>query len=194
MLRSYEGVFDFPAGISENHLAKFTREAKEIIAQQLLQLKQFGIISYNPQKDTPQITLLQNRMYADSFIINLENYFKRKQLFEKRIKAIIKYVEKTVDCRSRLIAAYFNDTVIKPCGICDNCINQQTVVVDKKEFETISQHIFNLTGNNKITIQELLNNSKHIKKEKLWKVFNFLSAEKKIFVSREGEVKTNNEV
>ena len=71
-----------------------------------------------------------------------------------------------------------------------NCFCKKT----KKEFETISQHIFNLTGNNKITIQELLSNSRHIKKEKLWKVFNFLSAEKKIFVSREGEVKTNNEV
>ena len=62
LLRSYEGVFDFPASISEVHLAKFTRQQKEEVYKQLLLLKQFGIVAYNAQNENPQITLLQNRM------------------------------------------------------------------------------------------------------------------------------------
>ena len=191
LLRSYEGVFDFPASISEVHLAKFTRQQKEEVYKQLLLLKQFGIVAYNAQKENPQITLLQNRMYADSFVINLENYLKRKQQFEQRIKVITGYTENTVGCRSQFIANYFNATIIKACGICDSCINSQTIVVSKQEFEDITAHIFESSFTVKITMQELISKSRHIKKEKLWKVFNFLAAEKKLFVNKEGVIILN---
>jgi len=191
LLRSYEGVFDFPATISEAHLAKFLRQQKESVVQQLSMLKQFGIAAYNAQKDTPQITLRQNRMYADSIVINLENYLQRKQQFEQRIKAMTGYAEKTVDCRSRSIAEYFNDFSVKPCGICDNCINSQSIVVSKKEFEEIQTYIVEVAATGKITIQELLAKSRHIKKEKLWKVFNFLTAEKQIMVNKEGHIQVD---
>ncbi len=189
LLRSYEGIVDFPAAINELHLAKFIKQQKETIVQQLSQLKQFGIAAYNEQKDKPQITLLQNRMYADSFVINLEDYLKRKQEFERRIKVMTEYAEKTVGCRSSFIAGYFNAPIVKACGICDNCINSQNTDLGELEFDEIAQHLFKCCTNGKSTLQQVLDNSRHIKKEKLWKVFNFLTAEKKIIVDKEGNVK-----
>jgi ATP-dependent DNA helicase RecQ len=55
LLRSYEGIFDFPASISEMHLSKFIRSDSKQIISDLIKLKNFGIIEYTPQKDKPQI-------------------------------------------------------------------------------------------------------------------------------------------
>lgn len=81
LLRSYEGIFDFPATLYETQLAKFLRKSIVIVKDDLNKLKQYGIIDYSPQKDNPQVYLLKNRMYADSFQINLDDYKKTPAKF-----------------------------------------------------------------------------------------------------------------
>ena len=188
LLRSYEGIFDFTASIIEMQLAKFIQKKLPDVLTDLQQLHQAGIIEYSPRKDKPQVTLLQNRMYADSFVINLADYLKRKQNFENRIQTIIKYVQQTIMCRSRIIAAYFNDTSVKACGICDNCINQNDLVISIEEFEMISARIFQELSQQSIVPKELLKKLTGIKKEKFWKVTNYLLAEKKISITKAGEM------
>jgi ATP-dependent DNA helicase RecQ len=188
LLRSYEGIFDFPATISEIQLAKFLRKSIDIVKQELLQLKQSSIIDYSPQKDKPQITLLQNRMYADGFRINLTGYLKRKQNFEKRVTSITGYINLSTGCRSQFIATYFNDLSAKKCGICDNCINEKSISLSTKEFDEITKHIFQLIKEKPQPIDELLKKTKGIKKEKLWKVIDYLQAEKKLLVSSNGNI------
>ncbi len=188
LLRSYEGIFDFPAAIYESQLAKFIQKKLPELLKELKQLHQLGIVDYTPQKDKPQITLLQNRMYADSFVINLTNYLKRKQNFEKRIDSIYNYIQQTTICRSRLIAAYFNDLAIKECGICDNCINQNDLVIDVEEFETIAASIFKQLAKKPLLPAELIKKLADIKKEKFWKVMDYLQAENKINFNKEGKM------
>ena len=188
LLRSYEGIFDFPAGINEQHLAKFTRQTKEQILQQLQQLVQFGLVAYQPQKDKPQLLLLQNRMYADSFSINLKDFTKRKQLFEQRVAAMTGFTESTIQCRSMQIAAYFNSPLEKKCGICDNCINQQALVISKEDFDAIHQHILTVVNEAPVSIQGLLQPLSKIKKQQYWKVLDYLQEEKKIFFNKEGKL------
>ena len=188
LLRSYEGIFDFPASINETMLANFSRQQKDIVGRHLVQLNQFGIVAYNPQKEKPQITLLQNRMYADSFIINLDNYLLRKNQFEERVKFITSFTNNSLQCRSRIIANYFNDKTTKNCGICDNCINQKIIEISDVEFNEIATHIFNGINLQKNNMQQLLAASKAIKKEKFWQVFTFLESEKKITVNKNGEL------
>jgi ATP-dependent DNA helicase RecQ len=188
LLRSYEGIFDYPAMVNEGELAKFLGRNVADIKRDLLQLQGNGIIDYSPQKESPQITLLMNRMYADSFLINLDNYLLRKQNFEKRVKAMIGFITNNMACRSKTIAAYFNDLSVKPCGICDNCINQKSLVIDKEEFEKIAKFIATQLEPHPLSIVEVLKGASGLKKEKLWKVINFLQAEKKLVVTREGEI------
>ena len=188
LLRSYEGIFDFAASINEMQLAKFIEKKLPDVLNELQQLHQSGIIAYSPRKDKPQVTLLQNRMYADSFILNLSDYLKRKQNFEKRIQAITKYAQQTIMCRSRMIAAYFNDPGVKPCGICDNCINQNDLVISMEEFEMIAGEIFQHLSLHPLIPKDLIKKLTGIKKEKFWKVINYLQSEKKINVTKTGEI------
>ncbi len=188
LLRSYEGIFDFAASINEMQLAKFIEKKLPDVLNELQQLHQSGIIAYSPRKDKPQVTLLQNRMYADSFILNLSDYLKRKQNFEKRIQAITKYAQQTIMCRSRMIAAYFNDPGVKPCGICDNCINQNDLVISMEEFEMIAGEIFQHLSLHPLMPKDLIKKLTGIKKEKFWKVINYLQSEKKINATKTGEI------
>ena len=188
LLRSYEGIFDFPATIYETQLAKFIQKKLPELIKELQQLNQLGIVEYSPRKDKPQITLLQNRMYADSFVINLTDYLQRKQNFEKRIESIYKYIQQINTCRSQLIASYFNDRTIKKCGICDNCINQNDVVISIEEFENIAAKIFQHLAEKPILPDELMKKLANVRKEKFWKVTDYLQAEKKIHFNKEGKM------
>ncbi len=186
LLRSYEGIFDFPAAVNEIQLAKFIGVTTEAVIKQLARLQQLGIIEYVRQKEGPQITLLQNRMYSDSFVIDLENYNTRKRLFEERIKAMVAFTQNKTDCRSKIIAAYFNDHSLKHCGICDNCIELKNTPVSLSDFEQIARHIITSIDSKKITIQELTEQSKHFKKDRLWTVINYLLSENKINITPKG--------
>ncbi len=188
LLRSYEGIFDFPATVYESQLAKFVKKDTNTVKKELKVLNDYGIIYYTPQKDKPQITLLQNRMYADSYSINMINYLERKRNFEIRAAAIISYIKSTVDCRATIIAAYFNAPPANLCGICDNCINQKAVVISKEEFDEISSTIILLVKDFAMPLKDIQNKFKNIKKEKIWKVINFLQAENKISIDKEGKL------
>ncbi len=188
LLRSYEGIFDFPATIYESQLAKFLKKDIGTLKQELNQLNNYGIIIYTSQKDKPQITLLQNRMYADSYSVNTVNYLERKNNFEQRVKAIINYINNITACRSKLIGTYFNAAVTNDCGKCDNCITLKLIIISKEEFENISTEIFLLVKDTPMPVKEIQQHLKAIKKEKLWKVINYLQAENKIIVNKEGNI------
>jgi ATP-dependent DNA helicase RecQ len=187
LLRSYEGIFDYPSPIYENQLAGFVKKEVAKLKSDLKKLQQFGIIEYHPQKDKPQIQFLRNRINTEDFTINQNNISKRKIAFEKRLKAIIQYV-KIKACRSKTIANYFNDISAKPCGICDNCINEKEIVITKTEFENIVEEIKKLTREIPVSSNIVFKNLNMFKKEKVWKVLNYLQAEDKINISLDGLV------
>ena len=187
LLRSYAGIFDFPSFIYETKLAKMMGKIPALVLEELMQLKGFGIIEYERQKDKPQITLLQNRMYADSFQINLENHLKRKLYYENRLKAMIGYIKDLTACRSKKIATYFGGEEINKCGICDNCINQKATEISKQEFEEVLNFIISRVNDKPTGINDLLSALSKVKKEKIWKVLDYLQAEEKIILNKEGE-------
>jgi ATP-dependent DNA helicase RecQ len=188
LLRSYEGIFDFPAAINEAQLGKFIGKTSESIVKQLTRLAQLGIIEYNKQKDGPQITLLLSRMYADSFMINLNNYLTRKNLFEERVKVMVNFTKNKIACRSQLVASYFNDNNVKHCGICDNCIELKNTPLSISDFDSIVAAIYAAININSISIKDLLANASKIEKEKRWTVINYLQAEEKIVITSDGYI------
>lgn len=190
LLRSYEGIFDFPSAINEIKLAKMSgiKEAA-VVSSMLKQVRQFGILEYDPQKDKPQITLLKNRMYADSFFINLQNHLKRKQHFNDRLQAIIAYIRNRELCRGKIIAAYFGAQQIKSCGICDTCIKQKLTPLNNEEFTAIEKQIRQAVAEGPLTINNLILHIKQVNKSKLWQVIDFLQAEEKLEVNPNGIVR-----
>jgi len=188
LLRSYEGIFDQPVSISENMMAGLLRKETAEVKKQLLQLHQAGIIHYQPQKDTPQLFLLRNRIPAEAITIDQLAYTRRKEQFQRRMKQMVSYVKEKKECRSRIIAAYFGDTSLKDCGICDNCLQQKAQAFSKGEFEFIHQRILSLIKNEPLLTKDLLLKLPGIKKEKAWRILEFLQAENKIEVNAAGWV------
>lgn len=188
LLRSYEGIFDFPAMVYESKLAKFIQADIETLKKDLKHLNDYSIISYSAQKDKPQITLLQNRMYNDNYRINTSDYLKRKQNFEERAAAMIGYIKKSTGCRSQHIAAYFTPVKINACGICDHCINEKIFHISTEEFNDITNHIIDCTKERSVSVDDILAGLKSVKKEKVWQVFNYLLAEGKLITDKDGKI------
>jgi len=189
LLRGYEGIFDFPTSISEMVLIRLLKKDVEEIKKDLLQLDRYGIIHYEPQKDSPQIYFPRNRVKTEDLSVNMELYHKRKERFVARVKNIVQYVQELVTCRSKMIGTYFGDNKLRDCKVCDNCLRQKKIQIDQKEFETISDRIQTVLAPQPLPSKELLDQLGTIKKEKAWKVIEFLQAENKLEVDSAGWVR-----
>jgi ATP-dependent DNA helicase RecQ len=185
LLRSYEGIFDFPAFISENLLARLLKKDEIDIKRQLQTITSFNIISYTPQNEEPQIVFKKNRVPVDDLTINIAFYNKRKDSFIRRVQTMTNYTRE-VGCRSHFISVYFGDKNAKDCGICDNCLRKKATSLSAEEFEKISGIISNQLSQKQLTASELINEIKSIKKEKAWKVIEFLQSENKIQADEKG--------
>jgi len=189
LLRGYEGIFDFPTSISETALIRLLKKDVEEIKKDLYQLHQYGIIKYEPQKDSPQLFFPRHRVATDDLSVNLDLYHKRKDKFVARVKIIIQYVAEQVTCRSKMIGSYFGDNKLHNCKVCDNCLRQKKVHIDEKEFEKISNRIQTVLAPQPLPSKELMDQLGAIKKEKAWKVIEFLQAENKLEVDKAGWVR-----
>lgn len=191
LLRSYDGIFDYPSAVNENLLSKFIPIKREKLIAILQQLNVRGIIEYSPQKEKPQVIFLQNRVPAKELKVNEKNILKRKQAYEKRLKAMLYFIQNNLRCRSEMIGAYFNDRQIKPCGICDNCLHLKRVIIKKAEFETISFKIKQAISNGPLLFSELRKQLSSINQSKIWKVFHFLLDENLVETDNAGRIFIN---
>jgi ATP-dependent DNA helicase RecQ len=189
LLRGYEGIFDFPTSISEIVLIRLLKKDVEEIKKDLTQLHQYGIIHYEPQKDSPQLYFPRNRVKVEDLSLNMDLYHKRKEKFVARVKNMIQYVSELVTCRSKMIGSYFGDNKLHNCKVCDNCLRQKKVHIDEKEFEKISNRIQTVLAPQPLPSKELMDQLGAIKKEKAWKVIEFLQAENKLEVDNAGWVR-----
>lgn len=188
LLRSYEGIFDYPVAINENALAKFVSLTREIVLQQLKLLHQLGIIEYAPQKDNPQIYLLRNRMFFDGFHINLTAYQQRKLLYQQRIEAMLAFATNTIACRSQLISQYFHAPASQPCGICDNCINHSRQPINSEEFLLIQNQVKHHLAAAPQNIEQLLLHFPPSRKQILMDVIEYLIAEEICVLHSSGDL------
>jgi ATP-dependent DNA helicase RecQ len=189
LLRTYEGIFDMPVNIHEKSIAFLLRKEEAVVMHELKILDGNAIIEYIPRKDSPQLYVMLNRVRAATLRFDITGYEKRKQQFIERIRVMMEYIETSKQCRSQYIATYFGDQNTRACGICDNCLQQKSHGLSTTEFENISQSIFTIIHQQPVQSEGLLQQLPAIKKEKLWKVLNFLQTENKLYIDKEGFVK-----
>jgi ATP-dependent DNA helicase RecQ len=191
LLRAYGGIFDYPTAISELLIAKLLKKHTDEVKESLEQLHHYSIIEYRPQKDTPQLFFPKPRIKSEELSINKLNYSNRKEKFVARIKTMIRFILSETQCRSKMIGVYFGDAAMGHCGICDNCLRLKAVSLSKEEFENIHQSIMNELQHRSLRTKELLTALNGIKKEKAWKVLEFLQAENKIEMDESGKINLN---
>lgn len=188
LLRAYGGIFDHPSFVSEKMMGSLLKKDAAAVKNQLLQLHQAGIIEYLPQKDTPQLLFLRPRIKAEDLIIDMAAYNKRKERFINRMGQMLLYVKEKKQCRSMLIGRYFGDEKLKPCGCCDNCLQQKASALTKDEFDAICHRIINIVKYEPLSARELLLKLSDVKKENAWNILEFLQAENKIEMDCQGRI------
>ncbi len=122
LLRRYEGIFHDNVAIHEKHIAALLKYPLKRVIAQLKKLHQLHVIVYEPQKDSPQIYFIDDRVSIDRLSLNTKKIKMRKLAYMKRIKSIINYASNHKDCRSQNLLAYFDETDSPVCHICDNCL------------------------------------------------------------------------
>lgn len=125
LLRSYEGIFDQPVSIRERQLSWNLHITSAQLIAGLEKLHSFRIIEYVPLKESPQLYFLRDRPAAEEFYIDPVSYRERKEVYANRIRAMIRYLGLSSECRSRHLAFYFGDKDAVDCGICDNCLRRR---------------------------------------------------------------------
>lgn len=141
LLRTYEGILDFPVSIREKQLASYLRISVEAVQQQLKQLAGYQALEYEPLRDTPQLYFLYNRVPAAQVVIDAALYAQRKALYKAQIAAMLEYARAEQQCRSSIIRRYFGDTDITDCGICDNCLAAKQQPASNEALQTAKASI-----------------------------------------------------
>jgi ATP-dependent DNA helicase RecQ len=189
LLRSYEGIFEYPVSISESVVARLLNREIEEIKTQLTSLNYHRIVEYTPQKDTPRLFFIRSRIKADDVSLNMKTFNSRKENYITRVNAMINYIHEGAECRSKIIASYFGDHKVSSCGICDNCLQLKSIRLSKEEFDSINDRIVNSVRENSIQTKDLLRQLAGINKQKAWRVLSFLQAENKIEMDDAGWIR-----
>ena len=189
LLRSYEGIYDRPTGISEKQIAGWLRKEPADIKEQLVRLASFGIIEYHPQKEKPQLVFLRARIAADDLKIDMRGYEERKKLAMERTVQMIRYIRETRICRSQIIGRYFGDELMKPCAVCDNCRRKKDHPISKEEFDALLHRMLNMVKYEALEPAVLFSKMNGVDQEKSWKILEYLQKEDKVEFDELGRIR-----
>lgn len=126
VLRTTHGAFLDAVKIDEGSMANFLKMPLEDLQRVLGIMHTEEIIEYFPQKDSPQVIFLRDRIDSEHLHIDQKAYKFLKDRHEFRIETMIAYCDSDSVCRSALLLQYFGEAEAEPCGVCDVCLSLQT--------------------------------------------------------------------
>lgn len=143
LLRSYGGAFENYVRIKEFDIARRTGLSVQQVIEGMLQLQQYGLISYMQQTDKPQVTYLKPRVQGSHLIIDRKYIEQRKEVYRQKMEAVFAYaIHKR--CRSQMLLAYFDEPDGRKCGVCDVCLEEKRKVNQDEIFDNITTEIVQL--------------------------------------------------
>lgn len=145
LLRSYGGSFENYVRLKEYDLSRRTNLNVQQVIDGLMQLQEFGLISYLQQTDQPQVTYLKPRQQADRLFINKKYIEERKETYRQKMEAVFAYAT-AKKCRSQMLLAYFDETNARKCGVCDICLEEKRQKNADEIFDNITHEIVQFLG------------------------------------------------
>lgn len=121
LLRMHGGLFEEPAIIDEDRLARHLGWPLKRVMATLHELHAQKVVLYRPRNDAPSVTLLTPRRDAQRLMLDDAALADRKVRAAERLEAITDLAFRSTTCRERFILSYFGETADRDCGRCDRC-------------------------------------------------------------------------
>jgi ATP-dependent DNA helicase RecQ len=125
LLRSYGGCFEEFVKISEAVIAQRTGEKTSEIVKKLHEMARQELIAYEPQKSSPQITYIAERLSDENLLIDHTYLKQRRTSIEDKLRSVMDYAYTEGKCRSRILLGYFGEEPETDCGHCDYCLKKK---------------------------------------------------------------------
>lgn len=144
LLRTYGGLFSNYVYVDEGLVAQEAGLTTQQVYVILKNLAQRNIIYFIPQRKTPFITYLQDRIDGEKVVLSKEIYEERKEQYVKRINAMQAYASNNEVCRSRQLLIYFGEKRHKDCEQCDVCLDHESPEPSNEQTKNAREAILNL--------------------------------------------------
>lgn len=168
ILRIYGGeMFNHFITISESKIAKHLNCSVGDVKNTLVKLTEKDVISYEVQKEKPQIVFVQARYDASNLPLNQQHLKRRRTLAIHKAKAVTDYVNNKVQCRTQQLLYYFDEINEQLCGVCDNCIERKRKYHQDKHFLEIRSEIIKEIGSERLSLDDILKALHTYKKEQV---------------------------
>lgn len=157
LLRLYGGqLYSGYVKISEDYLAKALKVETAEVIDTLHRLHQLHVVTYQPKKDSPQVTFVLPRQDAENLPLNHKRLQERRELVELKMQAMVNYTTSNHRCRMNLIQDYFGEETWQTCGKCDVCIARKKKE-NQDEAGLLREEITGLLKKGVLTSEELEN-------------------------------------
>lgn len=162
LLRLYTGLFADYVYIREDEVMRYTGLDRQTLYDKLLLLTRFHVLHYIPARQKPAIMYLTPRLEDEELRIPHTIYEDRHARQEKRINAMIDYVEDAQECRHVKLLRYFGENTDHRCGKCDVCLSQGHGGSIKEEAAMIRQLIISkLQARGPLAPQQIISQIHH---------------------------------
>lgn len=121
LLRLYTGLFADYIFIREDDLMRYTGLDQQTLYDKLLLLSRFHVLHYIPARKMPAIFYRTPRLEDEELRISHIIYEDRHARQEKRIRAMIDYLDNEQECRLVQLLHYFGEDLDHRCQRCDVC-------------------------------------------------------------------------
>lgn len=167
MLRNLPGVLSDFVNIREETISAKTGLSIENIIKQLKKLERYNFLLYTPRNDKPQIQYITERLNINNISLSDEIYRNRKDDADRRVQAVIDFVNNNKECRSVQLLRYFGEDIKKTCNKCDVCSSKNKMSINNKEYQEISEIIINELRECDSDVYEVLSHVKEYHEEKV---------------------------
>lgn len=159
LLRSYGGAFENYVRLKEFDVARRANLSVQQVIEGLKQLQEFGVLTYLPQNDQPQVTFTRPRQQRKEVYIDKKYIEQRKATYLKKMQAVFAYCSRK-RCRSQQLLAYFDEADAKKCGVCDICIEEKRRQNATDVVDDITNEVVQLLTADALDINVLLSSIK----------------------------------
>ena len=191
LLRSLPGVLSDFVNIREEVVSHKTGIPIDKVQQQLNKLHNLNFLCYIPRNDKPQIQYIRERIDSRHFTLSEDVYDNRKEDANKRVQAVIDFVNNNGECRSVQLLRYFGEDIKKRCGKCDVCSSKNKMTINDREYQEISERIVNELRDSDSSVYEVVKKIKRHHEEKVIETLRWMLDNKIIEQDKNGILKKN---